>query len=101
MDVTDMYKICQVDHRENSKYFLSVPFTRIRKDLKLRSTYFYIEQEGDRAVLYGRGSGHGVGLCQQGGIEMANRGYSYVDILKHYYKGIHIINRKALIFFNN
>jgi stage II sporulation protein D len=95
----DMFTLCQVDNRDESKYFLSVPLTKVRRDLKLRSTYFYIEEKGDTAVLYGRGYGHGVGLCQQGGIEMANRNYGYVDILKHYYKGIHIINRKALKFF--
>lgn len=95
----DMFTLCQVDQRNDSNYFLSVPLTKMRRDLKLRSTYFYIEEKGDSAVLYGRGYGHGVGLCQQGGMEMANQGYGYVDILKYYYKGIHIINRKALKFF--
>lgn len=38
--------------------------------------------------LVGRGWGHGVGLCQIGAAIMAERGYSYIDILKHYYKGI-------------
>jgi len=95
----DMFSLCQVDKRHETNQFLSVPLTKVRRDLKLRSTYFYIEEIGDTAVLYGRGYGHGVGLCQQGGMEMANRGYGYVDILKHYYKGIHIINRKALKFF--
>jgi stage II sporulation protein D len=95
----DAFSLCQVDKRHETNQFLSVPLTKVRRDLKLRSTYFYIEVMGDTAVLYGRGYGHGVGLCQQGGMEMANRGYGYVDILKHYYKGIHIINRKALKFF--
>jgi stage II sporulation protein D len=95
----DMFTLCQVEKREDSHHFLSVPLTKVRRDLKLRSTYFYIEEMGDSAKLYGRGYGHGVGLCQQGGMEMANRGYGYVDILKHYYKGIHTVNRKALKFF--
>ncbi|MFT6716571.1 MAG: stage II sporulation protein D [Saprospiraceae bacterium] len=95
----DMFTLCQVDKRDDSNSFLSVPLTKVRRDLKLRSTYFYIEEKGDSVVLYGRGYGHGVGLCQQGGMEMASRGYGYVDILKHYYQGIHIINRKALKFF--
>ena len=38
--------------------------------------------------LVGRGWGHGVGLCQIGAAIMAERGYSYIDILKHYYKGV-------------
>lgn len=95
----DMFSLCQVDKRDENNNFLSIPLTKLRRDLKLRSTYFYIEEKGDSAILYGRGYGHGVGLCQQGGIEMANRGYGYVDILKYYYKGIHIINRRALKFF--
>ena len=40
--------------------------------------------------LVGRGWGHGVGLCQIGAAIMAERGYSYIDILKHYYKGCKI-----------
>ena len=32
--------------------------------------------------------GHGVGMCQQGARVFAERGYSYVDILRHYYTGI-------------
>jgi SpoIID/LytB domain protein len=41
-------------------------------------------------VLNGRGWGHGVGLCQIGAAVMAEKGYSYKDILLHYYKGAEI-----------
>lgn len=34
--------------------------------------------------------GHGVGMCQEGARAMALQGYSYVDILKHYYTGIDV-----------
>jgi hypothetical protein len=34
--------------------------------------------------------GSGVGMCQQGAKSMAEQGYSYVDILKHYYTGIEV-----------
>ena len=40
--------------------------------------------------IYGGGNGHGVGLSQWGMKEMAQRGYTYKEILKHYYKGIEI-----------
>lgn len=93
--------LCQVDQRSDQTQFLNVPLTKMRRDLKLMSTYFYIEEQGDSTKLYGRGFGHGVGLCQQGGIEMAKQGYSYVDILKHYYQNIHILNREALWFFTD
>ncbi|MBN2490251.1 MAG: SpoIID/LytB domain-containing protein [Planctomycetes bacterium] len=36
-------------------------------------------------ILRGAGWGHGVGLCQIGALGMALKGYSYRDILQHYY----------------
>jgi hypothetical protein len=36
-------------------------------------------------------SGHGVGMCQQGAIAMAEQGATYVDILHHYYTDIQIV----------
>jgi len=38
-------------------------------------------------TLVGAGWGHGVGLCQIGAAVMGAKGYSYEDILKHYFKG--------------
>ena len=38
-------------------------------------------------TLIGAGWGHGVGLCQIGAALMAERGYSYQQILQHYYRG--------------
>ena len=43
-----------------------------------------------RIALKGRGWGHGVGLCQIGAAVMAEQGYGYEDILRHYYKGADI-----------
>lgn len=36
-------------------------------------------------ILYGAGWGHGVGLCQIGAAVMGDEGYSYSEILRHYY----------------
>lgn len=36
-------------------------------------------------VLKGSGFGHGVGMCQYGAFELAKRGYSYRQILAHYF----------------
>lgn len=41
-------------------------------------------------VIRGSGYGHGVGMSQYGAMEMAKRGYSYKDIIKHYYKNVEI-----------
>ena len=36
----------------------------------------------------GKGWGHAVGMSQDGAIALGNKGYSYVEILEHYYSGV-------------
>lgn len=43
-----------------------------------------------RFSLHGAGWGHGVGMCQIGAAMMGERGYTYRQILAHYYKGAEI-----------
>lgn len=43
-------------------------------------------------VLTGAGWGHGVGLCQIGAAMMGEKGYSYQEILNHYFKGAALKN---------
>ncbi|MAC95878.1 MAG: hypothetical protein CMC96_10280 [Flavobacteriales bacterium] len=74
-------------------------FEDLRHQFLLRSTYFGVEHRGNEVLLKGRGYGHGVGLCQEGAMEMAERGYNYAEILHYYYKGVHIIDLSALDFF--
>ena len=38
-------------------------------------------------LAIGRGYGHGVGMSQWGALELAQRGQSYEQILRHYYRG--------------
>ena len=71
----------------------------LRHRFLLRSTYFGVEHKGKEVILKGRGYGHGVGLCQEGAMEMAERGYTYSEILHYYYQGVHIIDLSALDFF--
>jgi len=66
----------------------------IRKALSashLYSSAFVVEKTGVewavRFTLYGAGWGHGVGLCQIGAAVMGAKGYSYSEILLHYYRG--------------
>jgi len=61
-------------------------------DSILKSTMFKLDvkRSGGRVSavnLVGGGNGHGIGMCQAGAIRMAERGYSYEEILAHYYPG--------------
>lgn len=60
---------------------------QFRELLGLRSADFDISKENNTANITTRGFGHGVGLSQYGSNGMANAGYSYKDILSHYYPG--------------
>ncbi|MBN2862859.1 MAG: SpoIID/LytB domain-containing protein [Bacteroidales bacterium] len=66
----------------------SIPLIQIRSDLGLRSTYFSVIAEQDSVVLEGKGYGHGAGLCQEGAMEMAARGFDYIKIIEFYYPGV-------------
>lgn len=68
----------------------------IRRDLHLRSTFFSLESKKDSVVFHGRGYGHGVGLCQQGAIHMADLGIDYKEIIKFYYTDTRIIHYSEL-----
>ena len=69
---------------------------RLRTLLGLRDSLFSfdIERNAQGEVLgmmfYGRGWGHGVGMCQVGAYGMALEGATYEEILKKYYKGIEL-----------
>ena len=63
---------------------------RILSESHLKSSAFDVRYEGDRIVLEGKGWGHGVGLCQIGAAVMASKGYTYTQILEHYYPGAKI-----------
>jgi len=58
--------------------------------LELRSTFFEIIKEDNKIIIKNKGYGHGVGMSQYGAQGMAKAGYTYQDILKHYYTGIEI-----------
>ncbi|MGB9692024.1 MAG: SpoIID/LytB domain-containing protein [Candidatus Sumerlaeaceae bacterium] len=62
----------------------------IRRLFDLPSGFFVmrVERRGGAVQgveFLGAGSGHGVGLCQMGAWSMAEKGFSYEAILRHYY----------------
>jgi stage II sporulation protein D len=78
---------------------LKIPLKTIRSDFQLKSTFFSVEQFKDSVIFKGRGYGHGVGLCQEGAMNMAKLGYSYREILNFYYHNITIIDLDKMEFF--
>ena len=67
-----------------------IPLRDLREQFKLKSTFFDAVIEGQEIVLYGKGFGHGVGLCQEGAMQMAKKGFTYDQILRFYYPGARI-----------
>lgn len=62
----------------------------VSKALNLRSNFFELEQIGTNIKITTTGYGHGVGMSQYGANGMAKEGYTYDQILKHYYTGTQI-----------
>ncbi len=75
---------------------LKKPIVLIKDDIRrilsfLPSNLFTINKLNDNLWLFkGGGFGHGVGLSQSGAIEMAELGFTYEQILNHYYQGTKI-----------
>jgi stage II sporulation protein D len=78
----------------HSKGALLIPAEKFRAALGyslIPSVFFEIDMTGSDIVISGRGMGHGVGLCQWGAKEMAQRGQDYASILRYYYPGTSLV----------
>ncbi|MCC7302863.1 MAG: SpoIID/LytB domain-containing protein [Bacteroidia bacterium] len=99
------YALTHFDQPVRKKYFMEdgncIPLRTIREDWKLRSTYFSVRLQGGQVFLNGRGFGHGVGLCQEGAMEMSKQGYSVREIIDHYYKGVLLVDLERIDFFRS
>ena len=62
----------------------------LRTMFSLKSTDFKLEAKEDCLVFNVTGYGHGIGMSQVGADTYASKGYSYIDIIKHYYTGVEI-----------
>lgn len=65
-----------------------------RKNMNLLPSGFFVieEKRGDdgtleNVTLYGGGNGHGVGMSQYGAKKMGEKGFTYDEILEHYFCG--------------
>jgi stage II sporulation protein D len=59
------------------------------------STWFEITPQGDHFRFNGRGSGHGVGLCQHGAAAMAAQGRPAAEILAQYFPGAEALDEST------
>ena len=64
----------------------------IRGALGLRSSSFTMKDTGNSIIFTTKGYGHGAGMSQYGAEAMANEGYTYKEILQHYYTNIDFKN---------
>lgn len=67
--------------------------TDIRDMFSLRSPSFDVTYENGSYTFSVKGYGHSVGMSQYGADWYAKQGYTYEQIIKHYYTGVEIENR--------
>lgn len=75
---------------------ITITGQEFRNVLGLRSSAFEVSYNGDTFDITTKGYGHDVGMSQYGANQLALQGYSYVDILKHYYNGVDIVDVSTL-----
>ena len=63
----------------------------------VKSTFFDCYDDGEYITLNGRGFGHGVGLCQEGAMEMARNNFTYDEIIRYYFPLTKIIKRQIIM----
>lgn len=70
--------------------------SNLRSALGLKSSNFTITYKADTMVFNVTGNGHGIGMSQYGADGMGKLGYTYTDIIKHYYEGVEIMSIEEL-----
>ncbi len=75
---------------------LGIPMRDLRSKFGLKSAYFSTKPVGNDVIITGRGFGHGVGLCQEGAMNMGEKGYNYRQIALYYFTGLSIRNYSEL-----
>lgn len=66
----------------------------LRSIFNLNSANFSFIQSGNELEIVTTGYGHGVGMSQWGAEGMAEEGYNYKEILKHYFTDVEIVSMK-------
>lgn len=74
--------------------------TEVENMNMLPSAFFSMDMTYDdkqmvkEVTFYGGGFGHGVGMSQEGVKGMVERGYTYKQVLEHYYQNVEIVSYK-------
>tara|TARA_Y100000991_G_scaffold99144_1_gene74881 strand:- start:320 stop:1486 length:1167 start_codon:yes stop_codon:yes gene_type:complete len=89
----------KIRHKFLVDWVYQIPLTEIRKDWKLKSTYFSIFDNGETLSFKGKGFGHGVGLSQEGAMRMIQIGYDFIEVIRFYYTDVHLIDMKMREFY--
>jgi len=66
----------------------------VREILGLRSASFRVETSQRGVTITTYGNGHGVGMSQHGANVLAQNGYTYVEILQHFYQGVELVEKR-------
>ncbi len=79
--------VVTVAHAGGSVDFPADEFRRLLGRDKVRGWRFTVRRSSGTWTFSGQGLGHGVGMCQWGACGMANKGYAWQSIIRHYYPG--------------
>lgn len=85
-------RVCIESSESGSVIVSANDFRRAMGADKVRSTLFTVKAYPNGILFQGKGYGHGVGMSQDGARLMAEKGYSYKDILSYYYRGTTVAN---------
>lgn len=85
-------KKIEIAGEKRSFIFTGEEFRKILGYTNIKSTNFIVSFYPGKLEFSGSGAGHGVGMCQWGAKGMAEKGFSYREILEHYFPGTRIID---------
>ena len=87
-DKTSTGRVKALDVRGSKRTVRLKTPTEVRAALQLPSSRCEITKCADGFEVVGWGRGHGVGLSQHGALGMAKAGFTYDQILGHFYRGV-------------
>lgn len=78
-------EVIDLDHREIRPVFRNKTNNGILRSLLFNIQKDFKEDVLSKLIITGKGSGHGVGMCQWGALGLSKNGKDYREILRHYF----------------